>query len=244
MTDAASGGALLPPLALPHMHVDLPGMAVGARLLEAVGLPTADRPAADELVASQEYCNAVHQCLATMIPGSGSSLDVRGPVRYLLRGPLALERAGPGLAGGRAGPGWTRSPAWDQGRGVEKTHLRLWHRGSSDGLLNFFPAAEVPRLDAGGGRYVVQGADGIARPLLLGGDGRGDGRAGGRLCLQAADGELAPCVPEGSEHTRGHFLRTGADQGAGPLDINLSPPWPRAPWRFVWRPGVGEVDGG
>ena len=70
LTDKATMGVLVPPLVLPHMHVDMQGLAIGARLLEANGASSTKLPKGDDLAATHDYCSAVHQGVSSMIAGS------------------------------------------------------------------------------------------------------------------------------------------------------------------------------
>jgi hypothetical protein len=67
MTADSSMGALVPPLVLPSLHLDLAEFSIKARIQE-IGKDT-KRPAGDELVSTHEYIVAVHQGLEVFLPG-------------------------------------------------------------------------------------------------------------------------------------------------------------------------------
>ena len=69
LSESASLGALAPPVILPRLHVDLGEMTIAARILEVTRVQAVKGTQADDLVATQEYCNAMHQSLDLFVPG-------------------------------------------------------------------------------------------------------------------------------------------------------------------------------
>ena len=71
LENPATMGVLLPPLVLPHLHVDLHELSISARIAEVTeGHPASTALAkADDLVATQEHCSAVHQGLDVLLAG-------------------------------------------------------------------------------------------------------------------------------------------------------------------------------